>query len=143
VTKSDMTARLGEVRKATVHKAQVVEEPRAAHYRNDDWHNQQGWMWTTWELCTLHVNSISTGIIEVTVFPKWFNMFDTFLHQMIPTEWFRQNGSEMVLCMMDRLIHFWVNNLNYDKDNDMRTDNWLSRKEIVSFCKRCVCINLL
>ena len=51
VTKSDMTARLGypkgykekgEVRKATVRKAQVVEEPRAAHYRNDDRHDQQG-----------------------------------------------------------------------------------------------------
>ena len=38
VTKYDMTARLGEVRKATVHKAQVVEKPRAAHYQND----QQG-----------------------------------------------------------------------------------------------------
>jgi len=42
VTQSDMTARLGEVRKATVHKAQVVEEPRAAHYQNDDRHDQQG-----------------------------------------------------------------------------------------------------
>jgi len=39
--RSDMTARLGEVRKATVHKAQAVEEPRAAHYRNDDLHYQQ------------------------------------------------------------------------------------------------------
>ena len=42
VIKYDMTARLGEVCKATVHKAQVVEEPRAAHYRNDDRHDQQG-----------------------------------------------------------------------------------------------------
>ena len=42
VTKSNMTARLGEVRKATVHKVQVVEEPRAAHYRNGDRHDQQG-----------------------------------------------------------------------------------------------------
>ena len=40
VTNSNMTARLGEVRKATVHMAQVVEEPRAAHYRNDDHHDQ-------------------------------------------------------------------------------------------------------
>ena len=44
VTKSNMTARLGEVLKATVHKAQVVEEPRAAHYRNDDRHDLIGLM---------------------------------------------------------------------------------------------------
>jgi len=87
VVKSNMTARLGEVRKATVHKAQVVEEPRAAHYRNDDRHDQQSWMWTTWELCTLHVNFISTGIIEATA---WFNMFDAILHWMIPAKWFRK-----------------------------------------------------
>jgi len=29
---SDMTARLGEVRKATVHKVQAMEEPRVVHY---------------------------------------------------------------------------------------------------------------
>jgi len=64
VTKSDLTARLGspkgkkekgEVRKATVHKVQIVEEPRAAHDRNDDRHDQLGRYQPTtsnWELLT-------------------------------------------------------------------------------------------
>jgi hypothetical protein len=42
---------------------------------------------------------------------------------------------EMIWYVMDRLIHFWVNNLKYDRIMTLESTDWWSRKDNMFFCQ--------